>query len=434
MDEYRKTVREASKSAIEKENEDIANKHNPMLMQLLAKREKIVKSFQAASNLWSGIDSIPSDEMEKFRAEYQKIEAQIAEVQRNAQKERAAKWVEHNQKYVDAYKKAMEEIALSRMTEQEREIAAVNKTAEEYIKAYKAVGKDTTDVVKWAAEQKADIFVKYNEASLEAEAAADKEIVDLKRQLAEEEKRIRSESAALELKEYDVRKKEIAAVLAEDTAGFERNAVKRVLLQQKAGAEILKISKDESNARRNAIRAELAEEARIDDEVAKKRHAVALEQWELEKAMAAVNAAAAVIKTMATVGFPWNIPLVIAQAAAGAAQLTILNANRPKMQFGGFVPGKSLSGDQVEIRANSGEAVLTPEQQRNFMLMADGKTAGSGGNVTMGDTVINISGNADSSTVAAIGQTLAEHRQGIIELLYEAERRGEIDHSRLAWA
>jgi len=173
---------------------------------------------------------------------------------------------------------------------------------------------------------------------------------------------------------------------------------------------------------------------KIEKEAAAARLDIAISQWKQDKAMAVINSAAAVVKTMASTPYPANIPLAIAQGVAGAAQVAIIEQNKPKMQFGGFVPGQSWSGDQVDIRANSGEAVLTPEQQRNFMLMANGGVSGGTQSVNMGDTNIVINGNADSGTVDAVGQTLAEHRQGIIELLYDAERRGEIDHSRLAFA
>ena len=62
-------------------------------------------------------------------------------------------------------------------------------------------------------------------------------------------------------------------------------------------------------------------------------------------------------------------------AAAGAVQIAAITASKPtKPTFaeGGIVPGTSYSGDNVEARVNSGEMVLTKDQQANLFNMANG--------------------------------------------------------------
>ena len=65
-------------------------------------------------------------------------------------------------------------------------------------------------------------------------------------------------------------------------------------------------------------------------------------------------------------------------AAAGAAQIATIQAQ--KFATGGIVQGPA-TGDQVPIRANGGEMVLTQDQQRSLFDMASGR--GSGGSTVV---------------------------------------------------
>lgn len=64
----------------------------------------------------------------------------------------------------------------------------------------------------------------------------------------------------------------------------------------------------------------------------------------------------------------------VASSIVQARQL-IGGADGGNFAEGGFVPGTSYTGDHVNIRTNSAEAVLTPAQQRNFMDLANGGKA-----------------------------------------------------------
>lgn len=46
--------------------------------------------------------------------------------------------------------------------------------------------------------------------------------------------------------------------------------------------------------------------------------------------------------------------------------------------MGGIVGGTSYSGDRVMAMVNSGEAILTKQQQMRFLDIANGKSTGSG--------------------------------------------------------
>ncbi len=80
-----------------------------------------------------------------------------------------------------------------------------------------------------------------------------------------------------------------------------------------------------------------------------------------------------------------NIPvygpvLAVGAAAAavafGAEQANAVAQIKPGFEFGGIVQGNSGSGDNVDVRANAGEAVMTEEQQGRLLDLADGNSGG----------------------------------------------------------
>lgn len=97
-------------------------------------------------------------------------------------------------------------------------------------------------------------------------------------------------------------------------------------------------------------------------------------------AQAIVDGYAAVQKTLASVPYPFSIPLAAAAGVAAAANVaSIVSAPYPAFATGGIVPGSSTIGDEQLIRANAGEAVLTVPQQRRLLAIAEGNPAGGGG-------------------------------------------------------
>ena len=99
---------------------------------------------------------------------------------------------------------------------------------------------------------------------------------------------------------------------------------------------------------------------------------------EMEKAAASASAAAAgganAVASIPVVG----PALAVAAAAAIAAALL---AAMSKFEKGGIVGGNSFSGDNNVVRANSGELILTRQQQRTLYDIANGKLNGTGGQV-----------------------------------------------------
>lgn len=101
--------------------------------------------------------------------------------------------------------------------------------------------------------------------------------------------------------------------------------------------------------------------------------AIASATIKLGEAIAAATATA-------TAGDPYTIALRIAAAVAsvGAAFASVLSTIKnavipepPKFAAGGVVGGASVVGDNIKIRANSGEMILTAEQQAALFEMAN---------------------------------------------------------------
>ena len=113
------------------------------------------------------------------------------------------------------------------------------------------------------------------------------------------------------------------------------------------------------------------------------------------EALAAAQAAAAVTKTALS---PWTVVSGIAAVTSIIAAM----AQLPKFATGGVVPGNALSGDNVLIRANSGEVVLTKQQANNI----GSALAGLGGNVRFvieGDKLVGVLNNYNRITSRSYG-------------------------------
>jgi hypothetical protein len=95
-------------------------------------------------------------------------------------------------------------------------------------------------------------------------------------------------------------------------------------------------------------------------------------------AQAFIDSQAAIVKTMASVPYPFNIPLAAAQGIAGAVRVANIVATQPSFEDGGIVPGNSFRGDNVSVNVNSSEMILNRQQQSRLFAIANGAGAGEG--------------------------------------------------------
>lgn len=114
------------------------------------------------------------------------------------------------------------------------------------------------------------------------------------------------------------------------------------------------------------------------------------------EALATAQAAAAATKAAVS---PWTT----AAAVAAVVSIGAAMANIPKFATGGVVPGNMVSGDNVLIRANSGEVVLTKDMAGTI---GDALKGGMGGKVVFeirGDKLVGILRNHNMTSAWAYG-------------------------------
>ncbi len=155
------------------------------------------------------------------------------------------------------------------------------------------------------------------------------------------------------------------------------------------------IAKQNSDARLDVRIAEIEAEELSEEEknkkileaqkkAAREQYRIELWQWTVSSLQAAANIAEGISKCFAQNG-PYGFITSALVAAAGAAQIATIIASKPQppaFATGGVVPGNSYSGDRVQALVNSGEMILTRQQQARLFDMANGAGAG--------DTNINI--------------------------------------------
>jgi len=181
------------------------------------------------------------------------------------------------------------------------------------------------------------------------------------------EERVRLEKEALD---EDYRNKLYYAGLAEATSAAQWEA-ELARVQDTLDERLIALT-EESLQRARIEEEYAAEKKRIDEEAAKEKakleYKAAMATWQMNLLNAIVGGAMAVINGLNTQPFmPVGIAMGALAATLSALQIATVASNKPKMaQFatGGIVGGNSFSGDNVPIWVNSGERILTVEDQK----------------------------------------------------------------------
>lgn len=156
---------------------------------------------------------------------------------------------------------------------------------------------------------------------------------------------------------------------------------------EKELAEAIEAGDEETaQEKRNAIaRAKIEED--FQKQKAKAEYDAAVASWTIQLLSAGAQAAQGVLNAyVSTLAIPIVGPALAPAAAIaagifGAAQVGIVAAQKPEapsFQTGGIVPGRQFSGDNVQVNVNSGEMILTREQQQTLFDTIAGGLNGNG--------------------------------------------------------
>lgn len=187
-------------------------------------------------------------------------------------------------------------------------------------------------------QERADA-AKAEKERVDAANAANQAAADKAKQLAEEEKKRRMELAAASL--------DIAATLSDSlTALADREAEARETTLARLREKLEEGEDTLTDAQKKRIR------ERIKEEKAAAREVFRVQQG-MQISMAIINAAQAVLNALANVPAPLNVPASVAAGIAGAVQVGIIAAQKPKFHAGGMV-----YPDEGNATLLGGEAVL----------------------------------------------------------------------------
>jgi len=295
-----------------------------------------------------------------------------------------------------------------------------------------------TRMVELQLEKELDVYRDAADKELAMHTENEEKQLEIKRRYADAEMQLRRQTAqqiaAMEAEQWQkplqnaLQYGDAAMTVVNAIASAQQSANERAMadIEKRHSKEMGAIQKSGMAERDKAMLTEQAEQ-----KAAQGRHAQALKQWNLDKSMAVVNSSLATIKALASAFPPLNYINAAATAAAGAIQLGIINSNKPTMAQGGFVPGTSYRGDRVDIGVNSGEVVLNPAQQRNFMELANRGQAqvaarSSGVGIGAVQQQPDTETPAPAQTVTNANITVVDSHNNIKEQFQQAVRSGEL--------
>jgi len=153
----------------------------------------------------------------------------------------------------------------------------------------------------------------------------------------------------------------------------------------------LDIAKEKGNKEEIQEKEKAVRKAEIEEQYQRRKAQIeydaAVSGWQIQKALAGVQLLAAPLNAyVSSLTAPWPLNMIlapinaaIAAASAGLQYAAVAQAKpqKPKFQYGGVVPGSNYTGDNVEILANSGERVLTAEQQGTLVNALEGRGSSS---------------------------------------------------------
>lgn len=391
--------------------------------------------LHAEQSYYNGVRELQS-QLTAFDKEAQQASAQRAEENKRAAEQRRAdekRAAEERQKNAEDIARMAEEFAISiiedetartiaqRQIQGEREIAELqnrlntekNMTAESRQQLAQLIKNKQTALDAELDKMATDAAEKKKADELQAEQARAAELLEYKLQLAEE-----GSYAELELKQQqlDMQLQQAleATTLEEEEKQIIRDtfAAKRAELDKQYWDGIKKQASDAKGAYRQSLidmaknasstfgtmQSLLQQYGEDNERAAAASKAFGMAKIITDQAISIANTAKAITEAVdgasaaaASTGplAPFTLAGYIAamvgailgavgSVASSISQAKQLLSSAPAGKYaeGGFIPGNSYTGDRMIARVNSGEAVLTPQQQQNFMNLANTPSVG----------------------------------------------------------
>lgn len=185
-------------------------------------------------------------------------------------------------------------------------------------------------------------------------------------------------------KKIGTEKEMLAAARAENLIGEEQYQLAIENLSKRTALEQQKMAAKRKQDEQKDLQEKLGYTSQFFGSMARLQSVKSKELYEIGKAAAVAQAVvdgyAAVQKTLASVPYPFSIPLAAAAGIAAAANVaSIVSAPPPAFAAGGIVPGTKTIGDQVPVMANAGEMMLNNSQQQRLFGMLNGNVGSGGG-------------------------------------------------------
>ena len=304
-----------------------------------------------------------------------------------------------NDAEIDAQIKAEEEATAKIIALQNEQLKALKERAEQRKKIFDEVAAYESE--KYANEydeQRAQIAVELEDKIAKLEAEKEAEII------SEEEKQ---ELLLAIREEYARRTDEVTQKQVDAAEQYEKEAMQTMAQQASANVDAL-------TTMMQAYAGESEEAAEVMKGVALSTLLIS-EAQSIANGAQAISAAAAGAAQAAAAGGPAAPALLAAYTAQMVGTIigivtsvasTIVQAKQILSQAdagnyatGGFVGGSSYSGDKMIAHVNSGESILTPQQQRNFMELANNGVAASFDYERMGAIINQCLANMPSPTL-----------------------------------
>jgi len=184
-------------------------------------------------------------------------------------------------------------------------------------------------------------------------------------------------------------------------AGFSRNEEMRLDRQYKERRKYIEQNVEDEESRAAQLTA-------LDEEQEAKKLAIQKDNAAREKSLgifnAIINTATAITKAL-TAGPVAGPVMASIIAALGAAEISVIASTPQPFAVGGIVGGNSFGGDKIDARVNSGEMILTRQQQTRLFDLANGAGAEASPAASTNVTNVNLH----------VG-TLVADRNGLLQL------------------